>query len=86
MAGTRSWFLKIDPAWIFSIYVCVCLCECPPPRLLITSGVLWHDIDPIWLVKQDLQLVLYMTTIAVALIGVALALFHIMETNSVRVS
>ena len=25
------------------VYVCVC----PPPRLLITSGVMWCDIDPI---------------------------------------
>ena len=24
-----------------------CLCVCPPPRLLITSGVMWWDIDPI---------------------------------------
>ena len=29
-----------------SVYVCVCLCVCPPPRLLITSGVIWCDIDP----------------------------------------
>ena len=27
--------------------VCVCVCVCPPPRLLITSGVMWYDIDPI---------------------------------------
>ena len=27
-------------------------CVCPPPRLLITSGVIWRDIDPIQLVKQ----------------------------------
>ena len=28
-------------------YVClsVCLSVCPPPRLLITSGVIWCDID-----------------------------------------
>ena len=25
----------------------VCVCVCPPPRLLITSGVMWCDIDPI---------------------------------------
>ena len=34
--------------------VCVCLCVCPPPRLLITSGKMWRDIDPIRLVKQVL--------------------------------
>ena len=26
-------------------------CVCPPPRLLITSDVMWCDIDPILLVK-----------------------------------
>ena len=33
-----------------SVCVCVsvCLCVCVhPPRLLITSGVMWHDMDPI---------------------------------------
>ena len=23
----------------------VCLRVCPPPRLLINSGVMWHDMD-----------------------------------------
>ena len=27
------------------LYACVCLCVCPPPRLLITSGVMWRDMD-----------------------------------------
>ena len=36
------------------VYVCVCLC--PPPRLLITSGMMWRDMDSIRLVKQILQL------------------------------
>ena len=32
--------------------VCVCVCVHPPPRLLITSGVMWHDMNPIdWLNK-----------------------------------
>ena len=35
--------------------VCVCLCVCLPPRLLITSGVMWRDMDLIRLVKQVLQ-------------------------------
>ena len=30
-----------------SVCVCVCVCECvcvhAPPRLLMTSGVMWHD-------------------------------------------
>ena len=44
---TRAWFLKVDAVQIVSmcVYVCVCVCVCPPPRLLITSGVMWHDID-----------------------------------------
>ena len=52
----RAWFLKVEPVRIVSmcVYVCVCLRVCPPPRLLITSGVMWHDIDPIQLVKQVL--------------------------------
>ena len=31
------------------VCVCVraCACVCLPPRLLITSGVMWCDIDPI---------------------------------------
>ena len=47
----RTWFLKIDPGWIVSTYVCVCVSA---PRILITSGVMWRDIDPIQLVKQVL--------------------------------
>ena len=28
------------------------MCVCPLPRLLITSGMMWHDIDPYdWLNK-----------------------------------
>ena len=35
---------------------CVYVCVCPPLRLLITSCVMWRDMDPIRLVKQVLQL------------------------------
>ena len=28
------------------LYVCVFASVCPPPRLLITSGIMWHDMDP----------------------------------------
>ena len=51
----RAWFLEIVSVRT-SVCVCVCLCVCPPPRLLITSGVMWHDMDLIQLVKQVLQL------------------------------
>ena len=36
----------------------VCVCMCPPFRLVITSGVMWHDMYPIWLANKVLQ-VLY---------------------------
>ena len=45
----HAWFLKIDPMWMS-------VCVCPAPRLLITSGLMWHDMNPIQLVKQVLQL------------------------------
>ena len=63
-----AWFLKIDPVRIVSmcvclcvcvcvrVYVCMCVCACVclPPRLLITSGMMWHDVDPTQLIKQVL--------------------------------
>ena len=49
----RAWFLKIDPVRT-SVCVCVYVCVCPPPRLLITSDVMWCDIDSRRLVKQVL--------------------------------
>ena len=37
--------------------VCVCVCVCvSAPRLLITSGVMWHDVNSMRLVKQVLKL------------------------------
>ena len=36
------------------VCMCVCLCVCPPPRLLITSSMMWCDIDSRRLVKQVL--------------------------------
>ena len=50
-----------------SVCVFVCLCVSPPPRLLLTSGVMWRDIDPIRLVKQVLQL--YMATVVIIVNG-----------------
>ena len=48
-AGHRpalTWFLKTDSVQM-SVCVCVCVRVCLFPRLLITSGVMWCDIDPI---------------------------------------
>ena len=42
----RTWFLKIASVWM---PVCVFACVCPPPKLLITSGVIWTPYD--WLNK-----------------------------------
>ena len=39
------WFLKIDPVRIVGMRVRVCVCVCPHPRLLITSGVIWRDVN-----------------------------------------
>ena len=38
------------------VYVCVFVFVCTCPRLLMTSGMMWHDMDLIQLVKQVLQL------------------------------
>ena len=38
------------------VSVLLCACMCPPLSLLITSGMMWYDMYPIWLVKQVLQL------------------------------
>ena len=35
-------FLKLI---LCGLSVCVRVCVCPRPRLLITSGVMWRDID-----------------------------------------
>ena len=46
-AGIRpacAWFLRIA-----SVSECLCVCLCSPPRLLITSGVIWTPYD--WLNK-----------------------------------
>ena len=44
----RAWFLRIASV---RELLYACLCVCPPPRLSITSGVMWCDIDPIQLVE-----------------------------------
>ena len=46
-------FLELPLSVNVCVCVCVCVCVfmCPPPRLLITIGVMWCDIDPKRLVK-----------------------------------
>ena len=51
----RAWFLEIVLVRV-SVCMCVCVSVCPPPRPLITSGVIWCDIGRVRLVKQVLRL------------------------------
>ena len=37
-------FLEIVFVWHLFVCLCVCVSVCLPPRLLITSGMVWHDI------------------------------------------
>ena len=49
-AGYRpacSWFLVID--LICEVCVCVYVRVCPLLRLVITSAVMWHDMDPTYI-------------------------------------
>ena len=47
----RTWFLEIA-----LVHALVCVSVCLPPRPLITSNVIWCDIDHMRLVKQVLKL------------------------------
>ena len=72
--------------------VCVCVCVsvsvcvsvCLPPRLLIISGVIWHDIDRMQLVKQVLQLFpacnyFIWHFLLIKWMGVAILILHVMN-------
>ena len=63
-----------------SVCVFVCVCVCPCPRLLITSGVMWCDMD---LIRLVLQLIYGNCS---PLMGMALALVRVIDTNPLRVS
>ena len=61
-----AWFLKV-----VSVQMSVCVCVCVPiPRLLITSGVMWHFMDPMRLVNKFYSC--YMATESLSLMGVVL--------------
>ena len=81
-----TWFLKIDPVQIVGmrVCVCVCVCVCPRLRLLITSGVIWRDMNLIRLVNKFYCC--YMATVVISLMGVALALICVIDTDPLRVS
>ena len=60
------------------------VCVCPPPRLLITSGIIWRDIDPYdWLNKFYRR---YMGVVVVIVNGCGLALIRVIAINPPRVS
>ena len=49
--AARAWFLEIA-----LVRTLVCVSVCPPPRPLITSDMIWCDVDCVQLVKQVLWL------------------------------
>ena len=52
------------------MHVRECACVCPHPRLLITSGVIWHDMNLIRLVKKLYSC--YMATVVIIVNGCGL--------------
>ena len=49
--GFLELLLSANVCMLVCVCVCVFACVCPPPRLLITSDVMWCDIDLIRLVE-----------------------------------
>ena len=58
------------------LYVCMCVCLYAPLRQLITSGMIWCDIDCVRLVKPILQL--FSLFLSINWMGVALLPQHVM--------
>ena len=54
------------------MFMCVCVPVCPSPRLLITSGVIWHDMNLIRLVNKFYSC--YMATVVVIVNGHGLSI------------
>ena len=79
-AGQRhvhAWFLII--AFALEVGMCVRVCVCPHPKAKIASGMIWTPYD--WLnysYSAQLQLV--------SLVGVALEMKSVIETNLLRIS
>ena len=74
----RAWFLEIVSV---RTSVCMCVFVCPPPRLLITSGMIWTPYG--WLNKFYSC---YMATVVAIVNGMALELVRIIDANPIRVS
>ena len=59
----------------------MCVSVCPPPRLVITSGVIWTSYD--WLNKYYS---FCMAAIIGIVVGVALEMKRVIETKLIRVT
>ena len=60
------------------MHACVCLCLCAP-RLLITDGVMWRDMDPYDSLNKSYSLCI--AAVVGSLVGVTLQLKCVIETN-----
>ena len=60
------------------------MCVCPRLRLLISSGMMWHDMDPCDWLKKFYSC--YMATVVVIVNGVALELVRVIGTNPITIS
>ena len=65
----HTWWLKI--AFVWEVSMCINFMCAFPLRLLITSLLLWHDIDTIRLVKQ-VQLFYLAAIVGIVSIGVSI--------------
>ena len=73
-------FLKL----LCGLCKCMCACVCLSLRLLITSGMMWSDMDPIWLVKQVLQLFMAAVVIIVNRCGLSMILCYRNQVNKCK--
>ena len=75
---SHTWFLKIGPVQIIGmrvrVCVCVCVCVCTRARLrlLITSGMMWRDMNLIRLVNKFYSC--YIATVAIIINGCGLCI------------
>ena len=49
------------------VSVCVCVCVCARPRLLTTSGMMWHDMEPCYWLNKLYSC--YMATVVIIING-----------------
>ena len=76
-----SGFLKLFLCRHLYVCVFVCVFVCPPQRVLIPSGMMWHNMESIWLVIKFLQY-----SVSLSMVGIAIELKQVTEINLVRLS